>query len=66
MTRRPFPSLSGISSISPFRRTLIPGFDEAEALANSCGCVAFFISGAGPTLLCLSADPILMQGLPPA
>ena len=41
----------------PFRRTLIPGFDEAEALANSCGCVAFFISGAGPTLLCLSADP---------
>ena len=41
----------------PFRRTLIPGFDEAEALARSCGCVAFFISGAGPTLLCLSADP---------
>ena len=41
----------------PFRRTLIPGFDEAEALAKDCGCVAFFISGAGPTLLCLSADP---------
>ena len=41
----------------PFRRTLIPGFDEAEALARDCGCVAFFLSGAGPTLLCLSADP---------
>ena len=41
----------------PFRRTLIPGFDEAEALAHDCGCVAFFLSGAGPTLLCLSADP---------
>lgn len=41
----------------PFRRTLIPGFDEAEQLANDCGCVAFFLSGAGPTLLCLSADP---------
>ena len=41
----------------PFRRTLIPGFDEAEVLAHDCGCVAFFLSGAGPTLLCLSADP---------
>ena len=41
----------------PFRRTLIAGFDEAEQLANDCGCVAFFISGAGPTLLCLSAAP---------
>lgn len=41
----------------PFRRTLIPGFDEAEALAKECGCTAFFISGAGPTLLCLWADP---------
>ena len=41
----------------PFRRTLIPGFDEAEKLAKACGCTAFFISGAGPTLLCLWADP---------
>ena len=41
----------------PFRRTLIPGFDAAEKLAHDCGCVAFFLSGAGPTLLCLSADP---------
>ena len=41
----------------PFRRTLIPGFDAVEKLAHDCGCVAFFLSGAGPTLLCLSADP---------
>ena len=41
----------------PFRRTLIPGFDAAEKLAHDCGCVAFFLSGAGPTLLCLWADP---------
>lgn len=41
----------------PFRRTLIPGFDRAEELAGECGCTSFFISGAGPTLLCLSADP---------
>lgn len=39
----------------PYRRGLIPGFDEAEALAKECGCTAFCISGAGPTLLCLSA-----------
>lgn len=38
----------------PYRRTLIPGFDEAESLAKRCGCTAFCISGAGPTLLCLS------------
>ena len=36
---------------------MIPGFDAAEKLAHDCGCVAFFLSGAGPTLLCLSADP---------
>lgn len=41
----------------PFRRTLIPGFDQAEAMAKKCGCAAFFLSGAGPTLLCLWADP---------
>lgn len=52
----------------PFRRTLIPEFDEAEKLAKACGCTAFFISGAGPTLLCLWADPTfdsrLAAGLP--
>lgn len=41
----------------PFRRTLIPGFDQAEKLARECGCTAFFLSGAGPTLLCLWANP---------
>lgn len=47
----------------PYRRVLIPGFDEAEELSRRCGCVAFCISGAGPTLLCLSTDPAAEKAL---
>ncbi len=38
----------------PYRRTLIPGFDTAEQLAYEEGCLGFFLSGAGPTCLCLT------------
>lgn len=38
----------------PFRGKLIAGYEEVRAMALSCGCTAFCISGAGPTLLSLS------------
>lgn len=38
----------------PFRGKLIAGYEEVRDMALSCGCTAFCISGAGPTLLCLS------------
>ena len=38
----------------PFRGKLIAGYEEVRDIALSCGCTAFCISGAGPTLLCLS------------
>lgn len=37
----------------PYRRSLIKGYDEAEKLARELGCIAFCLSGAGPTCLCL-------------
>ena len=40
----------------PYRSSLIPGYDQVRKLAAECGCLAFCISGAGPTLLCLSMD----------
>lgn len=40
----------------PYRSSLIPGYEDVERLAMECGCLAFCISGAGPTLLCLSMD----------
>lgn len=38
----------------PYRAALIPEYEHVRALALECGCTAFCISGAGPTLLCLS------------
>ena len=38
----------------PYRRGLIKGYDEAEKLALSLGAVAFCLSGAGPTCLCIT------------
>ena len=39
------------------RRPLIPGMDEVQAAAASLGCRAFCVSGAGPSLLCVTDDP---------
>ena len=47
----------------PYRKFLIEGFDKAQALALECGCLGFCISGAGPTLLCLSKDSRFDQAL---
>ena len=38
----------------PYRRGLIKGYDEAENIAKELGCIAFCLSGAGPTCLCLT------------
>ena len=40
----------------PYRRPLIPGIDEVQAAAAALGCRAFCVSGAGPSLLCVSDD----------
>ena len=40
----------------PYRRRLIPEYDKIEALANQNGCRAVCISGAGPTILCVTRD----------
>ena len=39
-----------------YRKSLIENFDELKIAALGLGCDAFFISGAGPTLLCVSTD----------
>lgn len=38
----------------PFRKSLIKGYTEAENFAKELGAVAFCLSGAGPTCLCLT------------
>lgn len=37
----------------PYRSRLIPGWDEVIAQAHACGALACFLSGAGPTILCV-------------
>lgn len=39
-----------------YRRPLIDGMDEVQKAAEALGCPAFCISGAGPTLLCVTDD----------
>ena len=40
-----------------YRATLIDGFSAARIEAQECGAAAICISGAGPTLLCVSDRP---------
>lgn len=40
----------------PYRIPLIPDFDAVRAAAIECGACGFCISGAGPTLLALTAE----------
>lgn len=40
----------------PYRIPLIPGYDIARGLAYQCGAAGVCVSGAGPTLLCVSDD----------
>lgn len=41
----------------PYRMKLIHGFEVVRALALSLGAIAFFISGSGSTLMCITKDP---------
>jgi len=40
----------------PYRWGLIRGSEEARSIARDCGAAALCISGAGPTILCVSED----------
>ena len=46
----------------PYRKSLITDYDAIEALVRTTGA-AFCISGAGPTLLCITQDPKLEEKL---
>ncbi len=41
----------------PYRKPMIEGSDIAEQTAKECGALAFMLSGAGPTFMCLTIDP---------
>lgn len=47
----------------PYRFPLIDESAKLQALAHELGCDAFCISGAGPTLLCISRDASLAEKL---
>ena len=47
----------------PYRFPLIAESDTLRALAHDLGCDAFCISGAGPTLLCVTRDSTLAERL---
>lgn len=40
----------------PYRKKLIPGFDEVRARAKRAGCTAFFISGSGSACMAFYRD----------
>lgn len=40
----------------PYRKLLIPGIDEILSKAKCYGALASFISGAGPSVICLSTE----------
>lgn len=40
----------------PYRRTLLPGFDEAKSALSEMGALAVGISGSGPTIFALVDD----------
>lgn len=47
----------------PFRRPLITDLTLVEKAATDLGAIAFCISGAGPTCLCITKDPHLAEKL---
>ena len=46
----------------PYRKSLITDYEAIEALVRTTGA-AFCISGAGPTLLCITRDKDLVEKL---
>ncbi len=47
----------------PYRRPLIAEYDAVEKLANILGCHAVCVSGAGPSILCVTRDVSLADKL---
>jgi len=47
----------------PYRTRLIAGFEQAKALAMEQGALALCISGAGPTLLCVSEQESFAENM---
>ena len=45
-----------------YRKKLIPDYEKIEALVRTTGA-GFCLSGAGPTLLCITQDPKLEEKL---
>ena len=46
----------------PYRKSLVTDYEKIEALVRTTGA-AFCLSGAGPTLLCITQDPRLEEKL---
>jgi len=40
--------------VTPYRKQLIPHFDTIEAISKKNECIAFGISGSGPSMFCLA------------
>ena len=40
----------------PYRKSLIPNFDQIKEKAYAFGAHAFYLSGAGPTMGCIISD----------
>lgn len=48
----------------PYRKELIDEYDKVKEIAlDKCGACGFFISGAGPTLMCISTDENIKEKL---
>ena len=46
----------------PYRKSMIPDYEKIEALVRTTGA-AFCLSGAGPTVLCITRNPGLQEKL---
>ena len=38
----------------PYRKSLIPGYDEVKKAAIKLGAIGCYLSGAGPTMMCIT------------
>lgn len=47
--------------IEPYRKALIPHFDEVKAIATKHHCIAFGISGSGPSMFCMSFNKTIID-----
>lgn len=45
----------------PYRRKLLPGFDEARVALEKLGALAVGISGSGPTIFAITDDPDISE-----